>query len=121
VTGLLAARAAAEYLAVSATTLRRLVHAREISVIRIGRAVRFAPADLDAFVERARSGPEAAGESAAPFVLRVQRPRAAGTGRLTPTDKPTDFWRTPTRSRDQVRTSQGRGGKETGVTGGAAG
>lgn len=41
----------ADYLSVSARTVRRLVAARRIPCIRLGRVLRFRPADLLRFVE----------------------------------------------------------------------
>lgn len=45
---------AAESLGIGVRTLQEKVEAREIACIRIGRAVRFDPADLAAFIERNR-------------------------------------------------------------------
>lgn len=45
---------AAEVLGIGRRTLQEKVEAREIACIRIGRAVRFDPADLAAFIERNR-------------------------------------------------------------------
>lgn len=45
---------AAEYLNVTEHFVRRLVRERRIAFVKLGRHVRFAPADLDAFIEQGR-------------------------------------------------------------------
>ena len=45
---------AAEVLGISRRTLQELVAAREVACIKIGRSIRFSPADLADFVERNR-------------------------------------------------------------------
>lgn len=42
---------AAEVLQVSDSTIRRLVRDKELKVVRIGRAIRVRPEDLDAFIQ----------------------------------------------------------------------
>ncbi len=53
-TGLLTARQAAEQLAISTRKLWELTQRRDIPSIRIGRSVRYAPADLAAYVDAKR-------------------------------------------------------------------
>jgi excisionase family DNA binding protein len=51
---LLNVESAARYLTVSEHFVRRLVRERRITFIKVGRHVRFDPADLDAFIEQGR-------------------------------------------------------------------
>lgn len=53
---LLTARAAAACLAIAERTLWSLANRGEIPAVRIGRAVRYDPADLAAFVARQKTG-----------------------------------------------------------------
>jgi excisionase family DNA binding protein len=53
---LLTARQAAEHLAISTRTLWSITARGELPVVRIGRAVRYRPADLAAYVERLAQG-----------------------------------------------------------------
>jgi excisionase family DNA binding protein len=46
---------AAAYMNVTARFVRRLIHERRISVVRLGRHVRLGQADVDAFVAAGRS------------------------------------------------------------------
>lgn len=46
--------AAADYLSVSVTTVRRLTHTGELTAVRLGRLIRYQRVDLDALVERLR-------------------------------------------------------------------
>jgi len=48
---------AAEQLACSERTVRRLVHDGRLAHLRVGRLVRIRPADLDAFTARSMVGP----------------------------------------------------------------
>jgi excisionase family DNA binding protein len=45
---------AAQYLTVSEHFVRRLIRERRVTFIKVGRHVRFDPADLDAFIEQGR-------------------------------------------------------------------
>ena len=54
--GLLHVQEAAHYLALSVRTLRSLAKRREIAVVRCGRSVRFARADLERFIASRREG-----------------------------------------------------------------
>jgi excisionase family DNA binding protein len=45
---------AAEYLNVNERYMRRLVSERRIPYLKVGRLLRFSPADLDAFIEGCR-------------------------------------------------------------------
>jgi excisionase family DNA binding protein len=51
---LLTIGAAADYLSVSVTTVRRLTHTGELTAVRLGRLIRYQRVDLDALVERLR-------------------------------------------------------------------
>jgi excisionase family DNA binding protein len=53
---LLTVQAAAQYLAVSVSTVYGWVWQRRIRFVKIGRAVRFDPRDLEAFVEASKQG-----------------------------------------------------------------
>lgn len=44
----------AERLAVNPMTVRRMVNRGQLPAVRIGRAIRFKPADVDAFLESVR-------------------------------------------------------------------
>jgi excisionase family DNA binding protein len=66
---------AAEYVHVSATTLREAVRAQQLVAVRIGRSVRFTRADLDAYMRMHRVEPK-----------RVER-RAAATSTLSPAER----------------------------------
>jgi excisionase family DNA binding protein len=48
---------AAEYLDVSEAFIRRIVVERRVRYYKVGKFVRFRPADLDAFVEAGRTDP----------------------------------------------------------------
>lgn len=50
----LSIKQAAEHLGVSAKTVRRLIDAGDIAVIRVASCVRIAPADLDGYVDAHR-------------------------------------------------------------------
>ena len=52
--GLLDRTAAAEYLSISVTTLRRLIDLKEIPVVKVLTANRYALKDLDSYIERIR-------------------------------------------------------------------
>jgi excisionase family DNA binding protein len=52
--GLLSPKSAAEYLDVSATTLRRLVSSGELLAVKLGGSTRYSLKDLDALIERLR-------------------------------------------------------------------
>lgn len=52
--GLLDRNAAAEYLSIGLTTLRKLVSDKEIRVLKVGSATRYSTRDLDAYIERLR-------------------------------------------------------------------
>jgi len=47
---------AAEYLSVSERSIKRLIARGDLPCIRVGNALRFALADLEAFIARNRSG-----------------------------------------------------------------
>jgi excisionase family DNA binding protein len=66
---------AAEYVHVSATTLREAVRDQQLVAVRIGRSVRFTRADLDAYMRMHRVEPK-----------RVER-RAATTSTLSPAER----------------------------------
>lgn len=51
--------AAMRYLDLGRTKFRELVRDREVRVLRIGKSVKFARADLDEFVDRLRAAEEA--------------------------------------------------------------
>ena len=51
---LLQTDAAAAYLGIARRTLQELVQNRKVSFIKIGRSIRFDPADLDTFIESRR-------------------------------------------------------------------
>lgn len=50
--------AVAEQLNTSVRHIRRLVHEHRIPVVRVGRLIRFDPADLDAWLDEHRSSAE---------------------------------------------------------------
>jgi excisionase family DNA binding protein len=52
---LMAVNDAAQYLAVSSSTLYGWVHQRRIPFVKVGRALRFEVADLDDFIQRNRT------------------------------------------------------------------
>ena len=52
--GLLDRTDAAAYLSISLTTLRSLVNAKELPVVRVLSATRYSIKDLDAYIERLR-------------------------------------------------------------------
>ncbi|MBC8379676.1 MAG: helix-turn-helix domain-containing protein [Planctomycetes bacterium] len=52
---LLKSREAAKYLCVSEKTLWNLTNAGEIIVVRMGRLIRYDPADLDKFIEKSKT------------------------------------------------------------------
>jgi excisionase family DNA binding protein len=52
---LLKSKAAAEYLCISERTLWNLQKALKIKAVRMGRLIRFDPADLDEFIEKAKT------------------------------------------------------------------
>ncbi|QOV90572.1 helix-turn-helix domain-containing protein [Humisphaera borealis] len=54
---LMSSREAATFLAISPRTLWTIVDRGELAAVKIGRSVRFDPADLIAFVERAKTRP----------------------------------------------------------------
>lgn len=54
VNGRLRYREAAEYLGIAEITLRRWVSERRIEHLKVGKAVLFNPADLEAFIESNR-------------------------------------------------------------------
>jgi excisionase family DNA binding protein len=70
---LLTYTAAAHDLAISTKTLRRAVKAGDLPVVRVGRSVRFEPADLEAFRQRHRQGGTAASVSE-PDVWKARLP-----------------------------------------------
>lgn len=47
---------AAEHLSVSPHFIRRLVRERRVPFVKLGRLVRFDPADLEAYIEAGRRG-----------------------------------------------------------------
>lgn len=53
---LLKSKAAAEYLCISERTLWNLQKTQRITAVRMGRLIRFDPADLDEFIEKAKTG-----------------------------------------------------------------
>ncbi|WP_420825666.1 helix-turn-helix domain-containing protein, partial [Thiocystis minor] len=53
---LLTLESAAETLAISARSVRRLIDAGELAPVRIGRSVRLSAADITAYVDRQVSG-----------------------------------------------------------------
>jgi len=59
--GLLDVSAAAAYLSTTVAFVRRLVRERRIPFHKIGRHVRFAPSDLDTFIDAGRVPPHPAG------------------------------------------------------------
>lgn len=77
--GLLTIRQAAQYLAVSVSTLYGWVWQRRIPFVKIGRALRFDPRDLAAFIEANKQLPrkEVAYSSSRPNCYNT---RAAGKG-----------------------------------------
>ena len=77
---LLTVSEAAEYLAISVSTLYGWVWQRRIPFIKVGRAVRFDLAELDQFIDANRNGPrhsEPVGDSRAAHCYNT---RAAGKG-----------------------------------------
>jgi excisionase family DNA binding protein len=52
--GLLDVSAAAAYLSTGVPFIRRLVRERRVPYVKLGRLVRFDPADLDAFIDAGR-------------------------------------------------------------------
>ena len=52
---LLKSKQAAEYLCISERTLWNLQNRGKIKVVRMGRLIRFDPADLDKFIEEAKT------------------------------------------------------------------
>lgn len=77
--GLLTIREAAQYLAVSVSTLYGWVWQRRIPFVKIGRALRFDPHDLTAFVEANKQLPR---KEVSPLGSRnaCYNTRAAGKG-----------------------------------------
>jgi len=57
-------KALAEKLAVVPLTIYRLVDQGKLPAVRIGRTIRFKPADIDAFLETVRVGPAGLAEEA---------------------------------------------------------
>ena len=53
---LLKSKTAAEYLCISERTLWNLQKNQRITAVRMGRLIRFDPADLDEFIEKAKTG-----------------------------------------------------------------
>ncbi len=75
---LLTPQQAADALAISARTLWSLTERGEVPAVRIGRAVRYAPADLAAYVEsRARGGTVAGDDGIRSAAGRPGEPAAA--------------------------------------------
>jgi len=72
--GLLTVREAARYLAVSVSTLYGWVWQRRIPFIKMGRALRFDPRDLEAFVEASKQHPSDS------RTMHCYNRRAAGKG-----------------------------------------
>ena len=52
---LLKSKQAAEYLCISERTLWNLQKSGKIKIVRMGRLIRFDPADLDKFIEEAKT------------------------------------------------------------------
>jgi len=73
-TALLTEREAAARLSVCERTLRKERQAGRLPYIRFGRAIRYAPADLETFIESARQCPS----------IAEQAPRSGGTRSLSP-------------------------------------
>lgn len=77
--GLLTIREAAQYLAVSVSTLYGWVWQRRIPFIKIGRALRFDPHDLAAFIEANKQVPRTVSHSGS-RANPCYNTRAAGKG-----------------------------------------
>ena len=54
-TRLLKVKEAAKYLCISEKTLWNLTNASEIRAVRMGRLIRYDPADLDEFIEKSKT------------------------------------------------------------------
>ncbi len=78
--------AAASHLGVSEAFMRRLVLEKRIRYYKVGKFVRFRPADLEAFVEAGRTDPvELRVQERSPLERRVGRRSAQqGESRLSP-------------------------------------
>jgi excisionase family DNA binding protein len=78
--GLLTVREAAQYLAVSVSTLYGWVWRRRIPFVKIGRALRFDPQDLAAFIEANKHVPRKEISPTSSRVNPCYNTRAAGKG-----------------------------------------
>lgn len=78
--GLLTIREAAQYLAVSVSTLYGWVWQQRIPFIKIGRALRFDPHDLAAFIEANKHVPRKETSHSSSRVNPCYNTRAAGKG-----------------------------------------
>jgi excisionase family DNA binding protein len=78
--GLLTIREAAQYLAVSVSTLYGWVWQRRIPFVKIGRALRFDPRDLAAFVEANKQLPRKELSRSGSRPTSCYNTRAAGKG-----------------------------------------
>jgi excisionase family DNA binding protein len=77
---LLTVQAAARYLAVSVSTLYGWVWQRRVPFVKIGRALRFVPHDLEAFVEASKQSPRQEISRSGSHVPVCYNTRAAGKG-----------------------------------------
>jgi len=77
---LLTVKEAARYLAVSASTLYGCVWQRRIPFVKVGRALRFDPRDLEAFIESNKQHPQQESSHSVSRPTRCYNTRAAGKG-----------------------------------------
>jgi excisionase family DNA binding protein len=77
---LLTVSQAAQYLAISASTLYGWVWQRRIPFVKVGRAVRFDLRELEQFIESSRVKPRSNGKSESERTRNCYNTRAAGKG-----------------------------------------
>lgn len=77
---LLTVQEAAEYLAISVSTLYGWIWQRRIPFVKVGRAVRFDPVELEGFVEANRVRSRSVGRFRDDWARNCYNTRAAGKG-----------------------------------------
>jgi len=84
ITRLMTPAAAAKYLAICERTLFELTKTHRLPAVRIGRAVRYDIADLDAFITAAKTGATPIGQILPSVLADIQQQRTANQhgGRL---------------------------------------
>ncbi len=78
--GLLTVQEASHYLGISVSTLYGWVYQRRIPFVKVGRALRFDPRDLEAFVEAHKQHPWQESSRSVSHPARCYNTRAAGKG-----------------------------------------